>query len=115
MTKFRAFLILFALLLLTPICCFVISGIRDRHALNKLHAKQAALTEYHNVLGTPSEEGAATNFANSRAAGLFDVRDLPTNSTFAFWAKEGIPYYWVLIVKSGEDVFSNNVYVRTGW
>ena len=91
------------------------SGIRDRDVLNKLHAKQAALSEYRKVFGTPLEVGATTNFAGSRAAGLFEVRDLPTNSTFAFWAREGIPYYWVLFVESGEDVLSNNVYVRTGW
>ena len=114
MTKFRTFLIVFALILLVPVAV-IISGIRDRHVLRKLKAKDAILTEYYKVLGPPLEKGSATNFADSRAAALFDVRALSTNSTFDFWAKEGIPYYWVLIVNSRENALSNNVYIRTGW
>jgi hypothetical protein len=86
-------------MLLIGLGSYVLSGIRIRAKLDSLQKANAGMTDYKTLLGTPSAEFTSpTEYNKSQAAGLFGHKRTIPSGHFAFWAKEGIPYYWVLII-----------------
>jgi len=86
-------------MLLIGLGSYVLSGIRIRASLDTLQKAKAGLNDYKALLGTPSAEFTSpTEYNKSQAAGLFGHKRTIPSGHFSFWAKEGIPYYWVLII-----------------
>jgi len=110
---------LFALLTVlvgAPFAVFILPGTRERASINKLQKKQASLEAYIELLGEPeSIISSPSEFAEGYESKVFkDVR-IDDNSQAVYWAKEGFPYYWVLLKTDSEGVAVHDVFVNLGW
>jgi hypothetical protein len=102
-------------MLLIGLGSYVLSGIRIRAKLDSLQKANAGMTDYKTLLGTPSAEFTSpTEYNKSQAAGLFGHKRTNPSGHFAFWAKEGIPYYWVLIICDDKETQVESVNVFKG-
>jgi hypothetical protein len=85
--------------LLIGLGSYVLSGIRIRASLDTLQKAKAGLNDYKALLGNPRAEFTSlSEYNESQVTGLFGHKQTSPTSHFAFWAMEGIPYYWVLII-----------------
>ena len=100
----RWILLGFAIVWGVPLLWFQVSGIRERRAVDSLVSDRAPATRFHTLLGLPTESGPTSNFEGSRANKVFTSESFPADSKFSFWAKEGIPYYWILIIEQDQNL-----------
>lgn len=94
-----------ALLLATGLFwILVLPGIRERRALTRLQSQGARLVDYRTLMGNPTAEyDSFALFRNQYANKVFKLNNNGIKTYYVYWAREGVPYYWVLLRINGED------------
>lgn len=105
----------FTLLLLVA-TSIAIPGIRLRNAVKNLRESEMKLTAYETQLGPPTYR--FENLSEFKASDLHNIFAAATSSkhlSYACWAKEGLPYYCILIAYDPETNEVHDLQVKLLW
>jgi hypothetical protein len=79
-------------------------GLRKRKQVQAIYSSKAKIDAYIDAIGKPSVVYRSfAEFSKSDAYILFPISNPNGERRYLFWAKEGIPYYWVLVVITEND------------
>lgn len=103
----------FLLLIIGGVSSYMVPGCASRFRVNKLSTQSVGIERYYEVLGQPvrivkeEERIAKDPVLNSIEEGMKGE-----GGVFYIWAKEGIPYYWVIVEEDSITKRVTNVIVR---
>lgn len=67
-------------------------------------------------MGNPSAEYASfAAFKDQYANKVFKLSEGGNQTRYLYWAREGVPYYWVLLRVNSEDGSVESLNIVSGW
>jgi len=76
----------------------IVKGSWERYNVNEMFEKQEVLISYLELLGEPYRTYQGKEFESSEASSVFGDVAVQNGMRYFYWAKEGFPYYWILII-----------------
>jgi hypothetical protein len=91
-------------------------GFYERHRLRSMLLDSAEINSYRELMGAATAEYFSYEaFKDTYANKVFKIDPPKVSSSYIYWAREGLPYYWVLIIRQNDTNLPPDVKIQTGW
>jgi hypothetical protein len=103
-------------LMLSAVISIAIPGVRERNTTRKLHESNQKLAAYNTQLGPPTSN--FSNYQDFKTAELYRIFEIPAPPkplSYACWAKEGLPYYYILAAYDPVTTDVVEVHIKLLW